>query len=213
MLIHGSLTNGIFEWINMYKYRNPTITSISILFRPNQVIFNSVDSTTNVVTNTNDDERTIPIGYYTISEIIAMLNTMTDTPFSISTKASSYGCIWIQSPHNIYFTSDPDIREILGLKGRTVIRPASFYGSNVIDITQNRQVIQVYLSLMRPSDLKIANQNSNLLTTMIIDDPTTNYCRSVEDKCIQTITRFIQLIFVFKDLEGNIMQLNGEFKL
>ena len=66
---------------------------------------------------------------------------------------------------------------------------------------------------MRPSDLKIANQNSNLLTTMIIDDPTTNYCRSVEDKCIQTITRFIQLIFVFKDLEGNIMQLNGEFKL
>ena len=128
-------------------------------------------------------------------------------------RLSSYGCIWIQSPHNIDFTSDPDIREILGLKGRTVIRPASFYGSNVIDITQNRQVIQVYLSLMRPSDLKIANQNSNLLTTMIIDDPTTNYCRSVEDICIQTITRFIQLIFVFKDLEGNIMQLNCEFKL
>ena len=28
-----------------------------------------------------------------------------------------------------------------------------------------------------------------------------------------TITRFIQLIFVFKDLDGNIMQLNNEFKL
>ena len=87
MLIHGSLTNGIFEWINSYMYWNPTITSISILIRPNQVMFDNVDSTTNVVTNTNDDERTIPIGYYTIGEIIAMLNTMTDTPFSISTKA------------------------------------------------------------------------------------------------------------------------------
>ena len=49
-------------------------------------------------------------------EIIAMLNTMTDTPFSISTKASSNGCIWIQSPHTIDFSIAPDIREILDLE-------------------------------------------------------------------------------------------------
>ena len=72
-------------------------------------------------------------------EIIAMLNTMTDTPFSISTKASSNGCIWIQSPHAIDFSIAPDIREIIDLEGFTVILSASFYGSNVIDITQNRQ--------------------------------------------------------------------------
>ena len=116
MLIQGSPSNGTFEWINPYKYRNPTITSITVLFTPNQVMFNNVDST-NVAMNSNDEEVTIFPGYYTIGEIIAMLNTMTDTPFSISTKASSNGCIWIQSPYSIYFSIAPDIREILDLEG------------------------------------------------------------------------------------------------
>ena len=120
---------------------------------------------------------TISPGYYTLSEIIVILNTMTNTSFSISIMDTSYGCVWIQSPYSIDFTNAPDIREIIGLEDRMVILPAPFYGSNVIDITRNRQVIQVYSSLVRSSDMKIANQNNNnLLTTMIIDDPTTNYC-------------------------------------
>ena len=48
---------------------------------------------------------------------------------------------------------------------------------------------------------------------MIIDYPTTNYCRSVEDICIPMITRFDRLIFLFRDMDGNIMRLNGEFEL
>ena len=169
ILIQGSPSNGTFEWINPYKYRNPYITSMTVLFRPNQVMFNNVD-TTNIVTNSSGEEVTISPGYYTLSEIIAILNTMTNTSFSISTMDTSYGCIWIQSPYSIDFTNAPDVREIIGLEDRMVILPASFYGSNVIDITRNRQVIQVYSSLVRSSDMKIANQNNNLLTTMIIDD-------------------------------------------
>ena len=70
-------------------------------------------------------------------------------------------------------------------------------------------------SLVRCSDLKMlmANQNNNLLTTMTIDDPTTNYSRSVEDICIPMITRFDWLLLVLKDLTGNIIHLNGEFEL
>ena len=94
-----------------------------------------------------------------------------------------------------------------------VILPASFYGSNVIDITRNRQVIQVYSSIVRSSDLKIANQNNNLLTTMIIADPEVNYLRTIEDICIPMITRFDRLMFLFRDMDGNIMRLNGEFEL
>ena len=71
-LIQGSLTNGTFEWINPYKYRNPTITSFAVLFRPNQVMFNKV-YTTNVISNSNDDDVTNPPGYYTIAETIACL--------------------------------------------------------------------------------------------------------------------------------------------
>ena len=92
MLIQGSLTNGTFEWTNRNKYRNPITTFFTVLFRPNQVMFNNIDSI-NVLTNTNDEKRRIPIGNYSIGEIIALLNTMTYTPFSISTKASSNGCI------------------------------------------------------------------------------------------------------------------------
>ena len=84
MLIQGSPSNGMFEWINPYKYRNPYISCMTVLFRPNQVMFNNVDST-NVVTNSGGEEVTISSGYYTLSEIIAILNTMTNTSFSIST--------------------------------------------------------------------------------------------------------------------------------
>ena len=138
---------------------------------------------------------------------------MTDTTFSISTKASSYGCIWIQLPHTIDFTNARDIREIHGLIGRTDILPAFFCGSNVVDISRNRQVIQVYSLLVRSSDLKIANRSNNLLTTMIINDPTTNYYRSVEAICIPMITRFDRWMFLFHDMEDNIRRLNGEFEL
>ena len=83
----------------------------------------------------------------------------------------------------------------------------------MIDITRNRQVVQVYSSLVRSSDLKIANQNNNLLTTMIIDDPEANYCRSVDEICIPMIYRFDRLLFLFKDMGDNVMNLNGEFEL
>ena len=115
---------------------------MTVLFRPNQVMFNNVD-TTNIVTNSGGEEVTISPGYYTLSEIIVVLIIMTNTSFSISTMATSYGCIWIQSPYSIDFNNAPDVREIFGLGDRMIILLASFYGSNVIDITRNRQVIQV----------------------------------------------------------------------
>ena len=40
--------------------------------------------------NTNDEEVMISPGYY---QIMAMLNTITNTTFSISTMATSVGCI------------------------------------------------------------------------------------------------------------------------
>ena len=113
---------------------------------------------------------------------------------------------------SINYINVPDIREILELEMRTVLLLASFYESTVIDIIRNCQVIQIYSTIVRSSDLKIANPNNNLLTTMIIDDPTTNYCRSVEDICIPMITRFDRLMFNFCDMEGNIMRLSGEFE-
>ena len=139
IIVQGSPTNGTFQWINPYKFKNPFITSMSVLFKPTQgaAMFNNVDQV-NVVTNTNGESVTIDRGYYTLSEIIAILNTMSNTTFSISTMATSYGSIWIQSPYSIDFSDAPDIRKIFGLGGQMIVRPASFYGSNVIDILSFR---------------------------------------------------------------------------
>ena len=92
MLIQGSHTNGTFEWINPYKFQDPYNTSMTALFLPPQdessirpqAMFNNVD-TTNIVMNSGGEEVTISPDYYTLSEIIAILNTMTNNSFSIST--------------------------------------------------------------------------------------------------------------------------------
>ena len=48
---------------------------------------------------------------------------------------------------------------------------------------------------------------------MIIDDPKDDYIRTVEDIYIPMISRFDRLMLVFKDMDGNIIHLNGEFEL
>ena len=65
---------------------------------------------TYVVANSNDQDVTICPGYYSIGEIIAILNTMTDIMFFISTKDSRYGCIWIQF-HTLSISPMPQILE------------------------------------------------------------------------------------------------------
>ena len=163
--------------------------------------------------NTNDEDVAIPPEYYSISEILAIFNTMIDTTFSIFTSVFRYGCIRIQFPYTIHFTNARHNWEICWLGGRTVILCASFYGSNVIDITRNRQVIQVYSFLVWSSNLKIVIQNNSLLTIMIIDDPTIKYYRSIENIWIPMMHRFDRLVSVFMDLDGNIKRLNNEFEI
>ena len=146
--------------------RNPTIPSMTVLFRPIQVMFNNVDMI-NVVTNSNDKERTIPLG---TTRSMKSLSSSASWLIQRSRYLRRHRVMGVSgsSPLTIDFTNAPDILEILGLEGQTVILPASFNGSNVIEITRNLQVIQVYLSLDRSSDLKIGDRNNNLFTTLIV---------------------------------------------
>ena len=59
-------------------------------------------------------------------------------------------------------------------------------GTNIIDITRNRQVIRVHFSLVQTFDLKIVNQNNNLITTMITDDPQARCLNTVEDETFES---------------------------
>ena len=48
---------------------------------------------------------------------------------------------------------------------------------------------------------------------MIIDDSEINDINTVKEICIPMIHRFDRLMFVFRDMNGNITHLNGEFEL
>ena len=141
-----------------------------------------------------------------------MLNQIQCTSFSISNSVSSHDCIHIDFICSVDFSQAPDIIDILGLT-ETTYNPGANTGANIIDITRNRQVIQVYSSIVRTSDLKIANQNNNLITTIIINDPQLRYLNTVEQVNIPIINRFDRIYFSFKDLDGNLMNLNADFEL
>ena len=46
--IQDSINYGTFEWIHLYKFRNPYITCVSIWFKPNQgQVMNNIDRKNN----------------------------------------------------------------------------------------------------------------------------------------------------------------------
>ena len=79
----------------------------------------------------------------------------------------------------------------------------------MIDITRNQQLIQVFSSIVKTSDLKISNQNNNPLTTMMNDDLEIEQLNKVEDVNIPIMN---QLVFSFKDQNGNWMCIDGYFE-
>ncbi len=212
IIIQGKPSNGSFTWDNPYRFNNPYITMIKVLLTSNSdSLFSNIDQT-NTVSNGKGESVVFEKGYYTLADIIAMLNQMQYTQYSISNAVSSFGCFHIQSSCSVDFSQAPDIIDILGLT-ETTYNAGANTGANIIDITRNRQVIQVYSSIVRTSDLKIANQNNNLITTIIINDPQLRYLNTVEQVNIPIINRFDRIYFSFKDLDGNLMNLNADFEL
>lgn len=215
IIIQGEAPNGYFTWQQgSYMFKNPYITMMKVLFTPDETTtaaFNNVD-TKNIVTNGKGEKVEFEKGFYTLAEILAMLNEMTNCGFSVITSTNSFGCVFVTSSTTIDLSNAPDIREILGIT-ETSLTSGQTIGKNIIDITRNRQVIQVFCSIVRTSDLKIADQNNNLLTTMMIDDPQSNYFRKIEDVCIPICNQFDRLYFSFKDLDGNLVNLTGVFEL
>ena len=129
----------------------------------NDSIFNTIDQT-NIVSNDKGESVTFEKGFYSLSQIIDILNTMMYSQFSLSNDVDRFGCIHISS--SIDFSITPDICDRIDIKQQTYSE-GEYY---VIDITRNQQLIQVFSPIVKTSDLKISNQNNNLLTTMMIDD-------------------------------------------
>ena len=144
IIIQGKPLNGSFTWDNPYRFNNPYITIIKVLFTPtstSDVLFSNIDQI-NTVSNSKGESVMFDKGYYTLSQVIVMLNQMQYILFSIFNVITSFGCIQMNSSSSIDFSQASYIIDILGLK-ETVYEEGSHTGTNIIDITRNRKVIQV----------------------------------------------------------------------
>lgn len=192
-----------------HRFTRPFITHMNIVVNKNSDSLITNVKKDNIVRNSKDEEILFEKGYYSLGMIIAMLNTMEYSEFQVTTSTYKFGCIHMNSSCSIDFSQADDLREILGLT-KNIYPSGSHYGDNIIDITKNMQVIQVYCSLVKSSELKIANQNNNLLTTLIIEDPEKSFIQKTQDVYLPIINKFDQLYFSYRDLNGNIINLNAD---
>lgn len=192
-----------------HRFTRPFITHMNVVVNKNSDSLITNVKKDNIVRNGKNEEIIFQKGYYSLGSIIAMLNTMEYSSFQVTTSTYKFGCLLIQSNCQVDFSDAYDIKEILGLT-KDIYSSGTNYGDNIIDITRNMQVIQVYCSLVKSSELKIANQNNNLLTTLIIEDPEKNFIQKTQDVYLPIINKFDQLYFSYRDLNGNIINLNAD---
>ena len=192
-----------------HRFTRPFITHMNVVVNKNSDSLITNVKKDNIVKNGNGEEILFEKGYYSLGMIIAMLNTMEYSEFQVTTSTYKFGCIHMNSSCPIDFSQAEDLRDILGLT-KNIYSSGSHYGDNIIDVTRNLQVIQVYCSLVKSSELKIANQNNNLLTTLIIEDPEKSFIQKTQDVYLPIINKFDQLYFSYRDLDGNIINLNAD---
>ena len=185
MFILGSSTKGTLELINPYKFKNPYITSIT----PFPAKLCHVQQCGYDQYGNEHQWRGVNDPSWFLFDRWNHYHSQHHDRYFILHIHQGFGLrVHLDPvlPHHrfhqfAWHLRNPRIRRVCG------ILPVLLYGSNVIEIVGNCQVIQVYSTIVRSSDLKNANQNNNLLTTIIIDDSTTNSCRSVVDICIPMI--------------------------
>ena len=192
-----------------HRFTRPFITHMNVVVNKNSDSLITNVKKDNIVRNGKDEEIIFEKGYYSLGSIIAMLNTMEYSEFQVTTSTYKFGCLHMNSSCPIDFSQAEDLRDILGLT-KNIYSSGSHYGDNIIDITRNLQIIQVYCSLVKSSELKIANQNNNLLTTLIIEDPEKSFIQKIQDVYLPIINKFDQLYFSYRDLDGNIINLNAD---
>ena len=207
--VQSKANNGNDKINISHQFKNPYITHMNVVVNKNSDSLITNVKKDNIVKNSKNEEILFEKGYYSLSLIIAMLNTMENSSFQINTSTYKFGFLLIQSNCGVDFSNAYDIKEMLGLT-KDIYSSGTNYGDNIIDITRNMQVIQVYCSLVKSSELKIANQNNNLLTTLIIEDPEKSFIQKTQDVYLPIINKFDQLYFSYRDLDGNIINLNAD---
>ena len=175
-----------------YKYAEIYKVEVSIDKQSDKALFYNI--TTDQIIN----GVIIPIGYYNIQELIALVNTNRSIISLILSEQNKYHC---NLDMKISFAKAKQLQEIFGYP--TDINLVWGVSRHCVDITRGLNVLQIYSS--------IVNSDSDTpICTLKIDDPTKDFHDCIYTNCPIITTPINYIDIVIRDIHGDIVSLNAE---
>lgn len=175
-----------------YKYAEIYKVEVSIDKQSDKALFYNITSDQII------NGVTIPAGYYTIQQLISLINTNRSIISLITSEANKYHC---KLDMKISFAKAKQLQEILGYPTNiSIVWGVSRY---CVNITRGLNVLQLYSS--------IVNSDSDTpLCTLKIDDPTKDFHDCIYTNCPIITTPINYIDIIFRDIDFNFVKLNAE---
>ena len=175
-----------------YKYAEIYKVEVSIDVSENKALFYNI--TTDQIIN----GVIIPIGYYNIQELIALVNTNRSVISLILSEQNKYHC---NLDMKISFAKAKQLQEIFGYP--TDINTVWGVSRHCVDITRGLNVLQIYSSIVN-------SDSETPICTLKIDDPTKDFHDCIYTNCPIITTPINYIDIVIRDIHGDIVSLNAE---
>ena len=174
---------------NVKYNENTFITKVDItLINRGAPIINNITTEQRVLNEETGETYTFPIGYYTLEELFAKLNTFCEISFF--SYGEFFGRTKLETILN--FTNAQELKKILGFINSPDI--VSGISEDLVDITQGYEELRVYSSMIKTSD-----QQRCPLAVIRIDDPRS--CNNFSTYCeIPINTYFLSsIVYTFEN--------------
>lgn len=175
-----------------YKYAEIYKVEVSIDKQSDKALFYNI--TTDQIIN----GVIIPIGYYNIQELIALVNTNRSVISLILSEQNKYHC---NLDMKINFAKAKQLQEIFGYP--TDINTVWGVSRHCVDITRGLNVLQIYSSIVN-------SDSETPICTLKIDDPTKDFHDCIYTNCPIITTPINYIDIVIRDIHGDIVSLNAE---
>lgn len=175
-----------------YKYAEIYKVEVSIDKQSDKALFYNITSDQII------NGVIIPIGYYNIQELIALVNTNRSVISLILSEQNKYHC---NLDMKINFAKAKQLQEIFGYP--TNINTVWGVSRHCVDVTRGLNVLQIYSSIVN-------SDSETPICTLKIDDPTKDFHDCIYTNCPIITTPINYIDIVIRDIHGDIVSLNAE---
>ena len=192
-------SNRSIEPLDLSEFKYAEIYKTEVSFDKNTSALYPTDSTA-LYNNVNSDQTingiSIKKGFYTLQELMSVINTQGVLISLITTEENAYHC---KLSSQVDFSKAHELQEILGFDN--VI--ASGVSNHPVDITRGLNVLQIYSSIVN-------SDTDTPICTIKIDDPTKDFHDCLYTNCPIITTPINYIDIVFRDIHGEVVELNAE---